>query len=409
MRLRTLFPIVVLLFALPAIAAESRPVAPAPREVPSRIVQVFAVGDLVIPPATAKGDEAQKAYAKNIEKLTTVLTEMVRPYSWNTAGGKGTIEYFDLGTSLVVTNTPEAIEEVRATLEHLRKLKAELKPQAKPAERQPVTIKLKNVAAVDAQHSMNKYLETRLQGTNQNVVVTAEPVSNTLLLRVPSSELERELLTAIAALDREPEQIVFSVVMMRVSRDFIAKTGLNKNDKEPRTSWTLSPREMHMLNELIRKEKAEGTCDILSRPSIHVCAGQIGTVQTGQVVPTAVSYELNASGLKLAMEPKVQTQHHGVTMKVTGSYSPDGKAVHLDTSVQVSGGRVYSELKLNAVAVIPVGHTLVLAEHASGTSSFTTALTRAYAGEPLQTVVIITPHRVQTATTQVRTLEWFTK
>ncbi len=93
--------------------------APAPRALPEMVTRVFGVMDLVTP---AIGSEATATYRKNTEELIKLVTGMVRPYSWKEAGGRGTAEYFDIGTSLVVQNTPDVLQEVSDLLEALHRL-----------------------------------------------------------------------------------------------------------------------------------------------------------------------------------------------------------------------------------------------------------------------------------------------
>jgi len=56
------------------------------------------------------------------EQLMKLVTGMVRPFSWDSQGGPGRIEYFDLGSALVVNQTADVIREVQDLLEALRRL-----------------------------------------------------------------------------------------------------------------------------------------------------------------------------------------------------------------------------------------------------------------------------------------------
>ena len=56
------------------------------------------------------------------EQLIKLVTSMVRPNSWDAQGGAGKVEYFDLGSALVVNQTADVINEVRDLLESLRRL-----------------------------------------------------------------------------------------------------------------------------------------------------------------------------------------------------------------------------------------------------------------------------------------------
>ena len=60
---------------------------------------------------------------KKSEALVRLITGMVRPFSWDGVhNGPGKIEYFDLGSALVVNQTADVIREVTDLLEALRRL-----------------------------------------------------------------------------------------------------------------------------------------------------------------------------------------------------------------------------------------------------------------------------------------------
>ncbi len=56
------------------------------------------------------------------EQLIKLITSMVRPYSWDGHGGSGKVEFFDIGSALVVNQTADVITEVQDLLEALRRL-----------------------------------------------------------------------------------------------------------------------------------------------------------------------------------------------------------------------------------------------------------------------------------------------
>ena len=56
------------------------------------------------------------------EQLMKLITGMVRPYSWDGMGGPGRLEYYDIGSALVVNQTADVIAEVADLLEALRRL-----------------------------------------------------------------------------------------------------------------------------------------------------------------------------------------------------------------------------------------------------------------------------------------------
>ena len=108
---------------LAALAASGRADdTPAPK---GRLVtKVFNVADLVTPipdfavPATVPPVTAPKlpTVAENADNLIKLITSTVRPTSWETSGGHGTIEFFELGTALVVTQSEDVLKETETLL-----------------------------------------------------------------------------------------------------------------------------------------------------------------------------------------------------------------------------------------------------------------------------------------------------
>lgn len=74
--------------------------------------------------ANPLGGSASLAGERNTkhEQLIKLITGMVRPYSWDGMGGPGRIEYFDIGSALVVNQVADVIQEVADLLEALRRL-----------------------------------------------------------------------------------------------------------------------------------------------------------------------------------------------------------------------------------------------------------------------------------------------
>jgi type II secretory pathway component GspD/PulD (secretin) len=55
-------------------------------------------------------------------ELIRLITTTVKPDTWSDMGGEGTIQYYPLGMTMVINQSPEVIEEVERLLESLRKL-----------------------------------------------------------------------------------------------------------------------------------------------------------------------------------------------------------------------------------------------------------------------------------------------
>ncbi|MBX9585209.1 MAG: type II and III secretion system protein, partial [Gemmataceae bacterium] len=82
----------------------------------------FTGATLGTTPTAAAGTLATDNPKKH-EALVRLITGMVRPYSWDGPhNGPGKIEYFDLGSALVVNQTADVIREVTDLLEALRRL-----------------------------------------------------------------------------------------------------------------------------------------------------------------------------------------------------------------------------------------------------------------------------------------------
>jgi type II secretory pathway component GspD/PulD (secretin) len=152
--------------------------------------------------------------------------------------------------------------------------------------------------------------------------VTAEPVSNTVLLSAEPA-LRQQLVDILTAIDKAPPQVMLSALVLEVPDAFIVGAGLNIGAAPGTTTWTLSAREMHMFMQFIRWTKERGdTCDILSRPTMQVADNQTGYVQVGQQVP-------DVAGGKITFIPT------GLTFKATPRVTPEGRLL-LRTNVQIT-------------------------------------------------------------------------
>jgi type II secretory pathway component GspD/PulD (secretin) len=298
---------------------------PAPKR--ALVTKVFGVADIVggpeiknvfsMRPGQAEGQKVPGE--TNADRLVALVTSMVRPYSWDKMGGAGTAEFYDIGSALVVKNTPEVIQEVGDLLEALRRIspaKAVAPPKPLPAARprQSEVIKLRNAAAADVAAAINARL------TEENAVVVAGPVSNTLLVTA-EPRLYGELVRLIGAIDVAPQQVVIRAMVMQVRAGFLADIGLTDDEKTPGV-LTLTPRELNVLNAQIRHGKARGVLDILSRPQVQVADNQTGFVQVGQQYPYMATTKPDGKG---GTTQQIEYFPVGVSMKVTPRFTPDGK------------------------------------------------------------------------------------
>jgi RNA polymerase sigma factor (sigma-70 family) len=94
---------------------DSRTAAPAAETDKAKLtVRVYSVKDLV-----GLGVDDQSP------SVIRIITNIVQPTTWNLQGGPGSVEYFAVGQSLVVSQTADVHEEVQMLLEALRKAKEE--------------------------------------------------------------------------------------------------------------------------------------------------------------------------------------------------------------------------------------------------------------------------------------------
>lgn len=117
----------------PVIQQVAFKVSPAPAKPAEKVVvKVLDVADLVCPPADSPlakpgSDAAMKAAAKayteaRAEQLMKTIRSTVERDSWE-AGGTGTLDYYETGTSLVVRNCPATVARVAECVEAMRKLR----------------------------------------------------------------------------------------------------------------------------------------------------------------------------------------------------------------------------------------------------------------------------------------------
>jgi len=100
---------------LKAADSAARPAAPVAEPDKGKLtVRVYSVKDLV---STGVDDQSPS--------VIRIITNIVQPVSWNLQGGPGSVEYFAVGQSLVVSQTADVHEEVQTLLDALRKAKEE--------------------------------------------------------------------------------------------------------------------------------------------------------------------------------------------------------------------------------------------------------------------------------------------
>ena len=280
-----------------------------------------------------------------------------------------------------------------------------------PREDKAVVCKLRNVAAADAADAVNTFLA----GQKLTARVVAEPEFNNVVVSAEPA-LQKQIGEMLAALDKEPAQVVVSAVLIQVPRGFAAEAGLEGGGN----AWTLTPREAKMLAGLIRAAKGRGELDVLARPTVQVADNQTGFVRIGPdhkvVTPAAL---VQADGAPAATTTTVAT---GLSFRVTPRVSPDG-TVLLRTNAQYTwesprgvtvtgaGGAdvrvpAFNTLAVEHTAKVAAGETVVLALSGGdfGGHSFLGAIRGRVGDNPYETLVVITPHLVRGESENARIL-----
>jgi general secretion pathway protein D len=102
----------------PALAGDGeKQAAPANQEA-AMVRAVYPVADLIVPLTRVEG----KPQGTLEDRLMTLITQTVQPKSWKEQGGRGTVQYYPLGMSLVVEQSQANQEEVADLLAALRRL-----------------------------------------------------------------------------------------------------------------------------------------------------------------------------------------------------------------------------------------------------------------------------------------------
>lgn len=73
-------------------------------------------------PPSGQGKTRSAATRSMVETLIQLIQNTIEPASWDSMGGSGHIEYYPIGMSLVVSQTPDIQEQVQLLLDRLREL-----------------------------------------------------------------------------------------------------------------------------------------------------------------------------------------------------------------------------------------------------------------------------------------------
>ncbi len=78
------------------------------------VIKTYAVGDLIVPALNGSIDQ-------KVAHTLNLISQNVKPNTWATKGGKGTVDYFPLGLTIVVNQTVEGHKELEKYIKELRK------------------------------------------------------------------------------------------------------------------------------------------------------------------------------------------------------------------------------------------------------------------------------------------------
>jgi type II secretory pathway component GspD/PulD (secretin) len=241
-----------------------------------------------------------------------------------------------------------------------------------PAPRKADEIKrysLRNVSAADAAGAVVRHFEHK----KLDARVTFDAATNAVFVSA-HPDVVRQALDLLAAIDKAPPTVVFSVLVVKVPKDFVEQIGLNVGSAPNTNSWTLTPRELQMFTGLIRAAKERGECEVLTRPQISLLDNQTGSVQVGaqvvavggkvEYVPVGFTCQLtprvNPDG-RLLLRTKAEITEQGapvaITATVPGFPYPLTQLVPSFTTQSV---QTTNELKTGETLVTRVGETLVV-------------------------------------------------
>jgi Flp pilus assembly secretin CpaC len=255
--------------------------------------------------------------------------------------------------------------------------------------------KLRNAAAADVANTIQTFVTNSLnvlsganfltayQNLQRQVVVVAEPVSNTVLISA-TPQYFNEIKRLIEKIDAQPPQVVIQVMIAEVQLNNAEEFGVEFGIQSPvlfargvlptatttngvtnaavpgynfvttaplgNSTLAQSPTvgfqglsqlgvgrvgtqgfggfvfsaSSDSLNVLVRALSAQSRVDILSRPQVQVADNQTGYVQVGANFPYLSASTLTGVG---TAQQSIEYQPIGVTMRVTPRVNPDGKVL----------------------------------------------------------------------------------
>ncbi|MBX3444422.1 MAG: hypothetical protein KF774_18630 [Planctomyces sp.] len=271
---------------------------------------------------------------------------------------------------------PDALRIVEALLLRL--------DSADSRNRRTEVLKLRNTPAADIAASINTFLQglrdlstldpdriTVNQILDQEVIVTAEPVMNNLLISATPRYFD-DILRVARELDREPEQVMIQAVICEVLLSGDCEFGVELGFQDPvlfsrsnpttnlpgflfnnlqlgnqpvnpasvgsqglssfalgRTSSELGfgglvlAASSESVSVLIRALQAHSNVQILSRPSVLAIDNQVAEITAGQLVPRPQGVVVTQN----IVSPDVQDTEVGILLSVIPRITPEGMVI----------------------------------------------------------------------------------
>ncbi|MBM3980196.1 MAG: hypothetical protein FJ304_07900 [Planctomycetes bacterium] len=355
--------------------------------------------------------------------------QTVRPFitlSGNPSDGASLIDLRlsvdDRTNSLIIAGSRNDLDSIGAIIGRLEGVDVQ--------NRYNEVYKLRNAAAADVANALQTYFNNVLNaytagGFNtpytllqRQVFVTAEPVSNTILISA-TPEHYGEIRKIIDRIDSQPPQVMIQVTIAEVQLNNAEELGMevglqspvlfrrgnttpgfNFNTPGPQATLpngsilsaeTVGFQGLGALNIgrssatqgfggfvfsassntfslLVRALKAQGRVEVLSRPQVQVADNQTGFMNVGQRVPIPTTSTIT-NGLA---QTGVSYENIGITLRVTPRVNPDGKVLmRVEPSVtSVQPGTVnlgnglqalsFNEQAVNTTVLASDGETIIL-------------------------------------------------
>jgi hypothetical protein len=194
----------------------------------------------------------------------------------------------------------------------------------------------------------------------------------------------------------EPVCVTIDTVVVKVPRSFIAQSGLNAGGPPDAKSWTLSPRETQMLRAVIQRDPER---KVLSEPRVCTQDGRMACIRIGGEIQMLLPGD----------EPRIHYLPTGLSLELTPKVSADGDSVALaiDYGNTAPGENVpgpllqraqYADNPATCIQTIRAKETLRFGESfatvvgsTTVTNSFCGAVRTLSDSEPFVTLVIVTP------------------